>query len=183
MPTISSGISIALQAVLTHSQALEITEHNVANASTPGYRRQTPLLTANVASPIMSYEHGLGAGQRGGGVSIEKIQRFNLEYFDKRFRSVSAETGNWTAQSEVLSQLEPMLAETTDDGLLPKLDQFWSGWQKLSTDPTNTSLRTILLDDAGSLASALNRRAAQITQLRAEQNQVISSQVDGINSL
>jgi flagellar hook-associated protein 1 FlgK len=76
-----------------------------------------------------------------------------------------------------------MLAETTEDGLLPKLDQFWAGWQKLSTDPTNTSLRTILLDDAGSLASALNRRAAQITQLRAEQNQVIASHVDSINSL
>src|SRR5512147_2011355 len=109
MPTISSGISIALQAVLTHSQALEIIEHNVANASTPGYRRQSALLTASAPSPMMAYEHGFGAGQRGGGVTLEKIQRFNLEFFDARFRSVSAETGNWEAQSGVLSQLEPML--------------------------------------------------------------------------
>ncbi|MGZ9226489.1 MAG: flagellar hook-associated protein FlgK [Anaerolineales bacterium] len=180
MPTISSGLSIALQAVLTHSRALEVIEHNVANASTPGYRRQSAVLTTAIAS---SSAYGSGAGQRGGGVTIEKIQRFNLEFFDTRYRSVSAETQNWEAQSEVLSQLEPMLAEITEDGLLPKLDQFWAGWQKLSTDPTNTSLRTILLDDAGSLANALNRRSAQITQLRAEQNQVISSEVDGINSL
>lgn len=183
MPTISSGISIALQAVLAHSQALEITEHNVANASTPGYRRQTPLLSAAVASPITSYERGLGAGQRGGGVTIDKIERFNLEYFDRRFRSVSAETGNWTAQSEVLSQLEPMLAETSDDGLLPKLDQFWSSWQKLSTDPTNTSLRTVLLDDANALTMALNRRFAQVTDLRSEQNQVLTDQANQVNSL
>ncbi len=183
MPTISSGISIALQAVLTHSQALEIIEHNVANASTPGYRRQSALLTAAVPSSIVEYEHGLGAGQRGGGVTIEKIQRFNLEFFDTRYRSVSAETGNWEAQNGVLSQLEPMLAETTEDGLLPKLDQFWSGWQKLSTDPTNTSLRAVLLDDAGSLANALNRRSTQITQLRAEQNDVVAGQVNDINSL
>jgi flagellar hook-associated protein FlgK len=183
MPTISSGISIALQAVLTHSQALEIIEHNIANASTPGYRRQSALLTAAVPSPIMASDHGIGAGQRGGGVTIEKIQRFNLEFFDGRYRSVSAETGNWEAQSGILSQLEPMLAETTDDGLLPKLDQFWSSWQKLSTDPTNTSLRTVLLDDAGSLTTALNRRATQITQLRAEQNDVVAGQVNDINSL
>jgi flagellar hook-associated protein 1 FlgK len=63
------------------------------------------------------------------------------------------------------------------------MDQFWAGWQKLSTDPTNTSLRTILLDDAQSLASALNRRATQITQLRAEQNLIVANHVDGINSL
>jgi flagellar hook-associated protein 1 FlgK len=180
VPTISSGLSIALQAVLTHSRALEVIEHNIANASTPGYRRQSAVLTTAIPS---SSEYGSGSGQRGGGVTIEKIQRFNLEFFDMRYRSVSAETQNWEAQREILSQLEPMMAETTEDGLLSKLDQFWAGWQKLSTDPTNTSLRTILLDDAGSLANALNRRATQMTALRAEQNQVIESQVDGINSL
>ncbi|MGZ9225302.1 MAG: flagellar hook-associated protein FlgK, partial [Anaerolineales bacterium] len=180
MPTISSGISIALQAVLVHSRALEVIEHNVANASTPGYRRQSAVLATAIPS---SSDYVSGAGQRGGGVTIEKIQRFNLEFFDTRYRSVSAETKNWEAQSGVLSQLEPMLAETTEDGLLPKLDQFWAGWQKLSTDPTNTSLRTILLDDAQSLASALNSRATQITQLRVEQNQVVASHVEGINSL
>jgi flagellar hook-associated protein 1 len=183
MPTISSGISIALQAVLTHSQALEVIEHNVANASTPGYRRQTPLLTASTPSSIVAYEHGLGAGQRGGGVTIEKIQRFNQDFLDARYRSVSAETGNWEAQSEILSQLEPILAETTEDGLLPKLDQFWSGWQKLSSDPTNTSLRTVLLNDSAALATAFNRRYTQITQMRSDQNQVVATQVDEINSL
>ena len=183
MPTISSGITVALQAVLTHSQALEIIEHNIANASTPGYRRQSALLTTAVPSPIVASEHGPGAGQRGGGVTIEKIQRFNLEFFDGRYRSVSAEKNNWESQSSILSQLEPMLAETTEDGLLPKLDQFWIGWQKLSTDPTNTSLRSVLLDDANSLATALNRRVTQITQLRAEQNVVVGAQVDTVNSL
>lgn len=183
MPTISSGISIALQAVLTHSQALEIIEHNVANASTPGYRRQSPLLTASVPSSVTAYEHGLGAGQRGGGVTVEKIQRFNQEFFDARYRSVSAETGNWEAQSEVLSQLEPILAETTDDGLIPKLDQFWASWQKLSDDPTNTSLRTVLLSDSTSLAAAFNQRHTQITQMRTDQNHVVSTQVAEINAL
>ena len=183
MPTISSGITIALQAVLAHSQALEVIEHNIANASTPGYRRQTAVMSAVVPSPFMAYEHGMGVGHRGGGVAIEKIQRFNLQFFDTRFRSVSAETGNWEAQSEVLSQLEPMLAETTEDGLLPKLDQFWSSWEKLSTAPTNTSLRTVLLDDARSLTAALNRRCTQIQGYRAEQNLVVANQVNEINSL
>lgn len=183
MPTISSGINIALQAVLAHSQALEVIEHNVANASTEGYRRQIAVLSAAVPSSVAAYEHGLGAGQRGGGVTVEKIQRFNLEFFDTRFRSVSADTGNWAAQSGVLSQLEPMLAETTDTGLLPKLDQFWSSWQSLSSDPTNTSLRTVLLDDAASLATALNQRSTQITQMRADQNQAVSGDVDQINGL
>ena len=82
MPTISAGLSIALQAVLTHSRALEVIEHNVANASTPGYRRQAAILTTAIPSPA---DYVRGGGQRGGGVTIEKIQRFNLEFFDTRF--------------------------------------------------------------------------------------------------
>lgn len=183
MPTLSSGISIALQAVLTHSQVLEITANNIANASTPGYRRQSAILTTAIPSSINGADHGSGAGQRGNGVTIDRIQRFQLEFFDGRYRSVSAEAQNWKAQSGILSQLESTLAENSDDGLLPKLDQFWAGWQSLSNDPTNTSLRTILLDDARSLATAFNRRATQITQLRSDQNQVVASQVEEINSL
>ncbi len=183
MPTLTSGISTALQAVLVHSQVLEISEHNVANASTPGYRRQSAILTAATPSSLNGSDYVLGAGQRGGGVVIERIHRFNLEFFDGRYRSVTAEMNQWQAQSEVLNQLEPMLAETTEDGLLPKLDQFWAGWQSLSSDPTNTSLRTVLLDDASSLAMAFNRRATQINTLRSDQNQVVISQVNEINSL
>ena len=183
MPTISSGISIALQAVLTHSQVLEITEHNIANASTKGYRRQSAILTAEMPSSINGADYRTGAGQRGNGVTIDRIQRFNLAFFDGRYRAVSAEAQNWEAQSGILSQLESVLAENSDDGLIPKLDQFWSGWQSLSNDPTNTSLRTILLDDASSLAMAFNRRSTQITQLRSDQNQVVASQVEEVNSL
>ena len=183
MPTISSGISTALQAILTYSQALEIIEHNIANANTPGYRRQSAVLTASVPSSINGADYGIGAGQKGNGVTIARIQRFSLEFFDGRHRSVSAETKNWEAQSNILSQLEPMLAETTDGGLIPQLDQFWASWQTLSTDPTNTSLRAGLLNDATSLATAINQRATQITQLRSDQNDVVSGQVDQINSL
>jgi flagellar hook-associated protein 1 FlgK len=183
MPSIASGISTALQAVLTHSQVLEITEHNIANASTKGYRRQSAILTAAVPNSINGADHGLGAGQMGNGVIIDRIQRFNAAFFDGRYRAVSAEAKSWETQSGILSQLESVLAENSGDGLTSKLDQFWSGWQSLSSDPTNAGLRTVLLDDASSLATAFNRRATQITQLRSDQNQLVASNVEEVNSL
>lgn len=183
MPTISSGISVALQAVLTHSQVLEITEHNIANASTKGYRRQSAILTTETPNSINGADHGIGAGQQGNGVTIDRIDRFNLAFFDGRYRAVSAEAQSWEAQSGILSHLESILAENSDDGLLPKLDQFWAGWQALSNEPTSTSLRAIVLDDASALATAFNRRATQITQMRSDQNLAVAGNVEEINSL
>jgi flagellar hook-associated protein 1 len=183
MPNLS-GITIALQAVLAQSQAMQIIEHNISNASTPGYRRQSAILTATVPAPINGSEYVKGGpGQVGTGVTIDRIQRFNLQLFDGRYRSVSAEAKNWEAQSNILTQFESIMTEVSDDGLIPKMDQFWAGWQALSTDPTNASLRTILLDDANSLANGFKRRYEQISALRSDQNLVVSDQVDQINAL
>ena len=137
MPNLS-GITIALQAVLAQSQAMQIIEHNIANANTPGYRRQSAILTATVPAPVKGSDYVKGGpGQVGTGVTIDRIQRFSLQLFDGRYRSVGAESKNWEAQSNVLGQFEAIMTETSDDGMLAKFDQFWSGWRALSNDPTN----------------------------------------------
>ena len=182
MPSISSGIQIALQAVLAQSQAIEIVEHNVANANTIGYRRQSAVLSATTPTQIYGAEHGVGAGQRGTGVSLDRIQRFSIDFFDDRYRNVSADAKNWQMQQNIVNQVESTLSETSANGLLPTLDQFWSGWQTLAADPTNMALRASLLDDTSALTNGLNKRADQLLQMRSDQDLAIISRVDEINS-
>jgi flagellar hook-associated protein 1 FlgK len=183
MPGISNGIYTALSAVLAHSQTIEVIEHNVANVNTVGYRRQATVLSANVASSIIGGESGYGAGQRGGGVSVASIQRFSLDFFDGRYRSVIGGNQYWEAQRDILIQLEASLGETSDDGLIPNLDEFWGSWQALANDPSNTALRAAVLDDTRGLAESFNRRWEQLRQLRADQNQAVVSQVGEINAI
>jgi flagellar hook-associated protein 1 FlgK len=183
MPNLTTGIQTALSAILANSQAMEVIEHNVANASTPGYRRQNLVISAAVASPVFGMEPGLQAGQRGMGVSIESIQRFNLSFFDGRYRAAGGESSDWAKRSEILNQLEATMAETSDDGLIPHMDQFWTSWESVAADPTNTALRQQLLDQTKGLTDAFNRRSQQLAALRADQNLAISDQVDQINSM
>jgi flagellar hook-associated protein 1 FlgK len=183
MPTLSAGINIALQAILSQSQSIEITEHNVANVDTKGYHRQKASLVARVSNPSASYDLGYSAGQMGAGVSVDRIQRFSLDFFDGRYRTVSAETKSWEYQSEILSQIESTYSDLTDDGLSPKLDQFWLSWQNLASDPTNSTMRTEVMNDAASLCEKLNRNAQQLIVLRQDQNLTLENRVDEINSL
>jgi flagellar hook-associated protein 1 FlgK len=185
MPGLSTGIQIALQAVLTHSQAIEVIEHNVANASTPGYRRQAAVITANIPTPGygMGIDQQWGAGQRGTGVLMDRIQRFSSDFLDARYRAAAGESQDWDARQSMLVRLESLMAETSDSGMIPKLDQFWSGWQKLAADPSNSSLRTTLLDDANSLTTAISSRALELTQLRSDQNTTLENQVGEINDI
>jgi flagellar hook-associated protein 1 len=183
MPSLSSGINTALSAIMANSQAIETIEQNVANANTPGYRRRMP----NLSSVASTFVYGAGVsvytGQAGGGVNVDKIQRFSLDFFDSRYRAFAGESSDWQTRSGVLSQLETTLSETSDQGMIPTMDSFFSSWATLAANPADTALRQQVLDQAQGLTDAFNRRSAQMRQLRSDQDLAITDQVDQINSM
>ncbi|MDR3578321.1 MAG: flagellar hook-associated protein FlgK [Anaerolineaceae bacterium] len=183
MPTISSGINISLEGVLANTQAMEIVDHNVSNANTAGYHRQSAVLTANAPTAVEGPDRGLGAGQQGNGVTVSNIQRFSLGFYDDRYRSASAQSSNLDAQSSGLTQLESTLNETSDSGLIPQMDQFFTDWQDIASDPSNTSLRSQLLSTASALSSAFNTRSTSLTQMQNDQDAAIVQNVATINSV
>jgi flagellar hook-associated protein 1 FlgK len=183
MSTLFSSVNLALRALLTHQQSIQVTEHNVANVNTPGYRRQEAVLTAGLPYPSPQLTGSVFAGQMGTGVMVDLVRRFNMEFYDGRYRRELGETKRWSLEQQVLSQVESTLSETGEDSLVSKMDAFWSGWQALSNDPTNMALRADLKEKANNLVGALNWRANALIQLREDQDLAIQSRVDEINSI
>ena len=181
MTSLSAGLNVALQALLSNQQAIAVVEHNVANANTKGYHRQEAVLAAGIPYPAPRLEGGTSPGQMGSGVLVDRIRRFNLEFFDGLYRREMAESSRWETEQGVLQQVESTLAETSDDGVITKLDAFWQGWQALSDDPTNQALRADLKEKAVALSDGLNWRAQALMTLRKDQNQAIIQRVDEIN--
>jgi flagellar hook-associated protein 1 FlgK len=183
MSTLFSGINLALRALMAQQKNIEIIEHNVANANTPGYRRQKAILAADLAYPSPGLHQMLSGGQLGSGVRVERIHRFNLEFFDGRYRREVAESSRWDLHHSVLRQVEATLAETTSNGLLPKMDAFWAGWQALSADPTSSALRNDLYEKSTALAQAFNTRALQLHRIQEDQDLAVEQRVQEINTL
>lgn len=183
MPSLFSGINLALQTMLSHQYSILVIEHNVANANTPGYRRQEAVLSAGPAYPPPGFSTGVLAGQLGGGVTIEQIRRFNLDFFDSRYRMEIAQASRWELTHNTLSQVEATLSETSEWGLTALLDAFWAGWQALSTDPTNMATRADLYFRSASLVSGLNDRAIRLDQLRKDQDGLIVQKAEEVNTI
>ncbi|KPL71414.1 hypothetical protein ADN00_17125 [Ornatilinea apprima] len=184
MPNLFSGINMAFRAMMSHQQAIETIQHNVANVNTPGYHRQEVMLQASApSSSSLGLERGLGAAQNGTGVEVDRIRRVTMEFFDIRYRAETSHQKRWELESEILQQVEFVMAETSTDGLLTKLNNFWAGWQALSADPSNLSLRTNLRDIAVTLTDAFNTRSVRLDSLQKDQDLTIRQRVDEINSL
>lgn len=183
MPNLLSSINVALSALLTHSQAATVYEHNVANVNTPGYHRQEAVVGAGPAVTLSNSYYGTGVGQMGSGVLMTAVQRYAVDFYDIRYRAENQEASKWSTERDILLQLEATLLETSSDGLLPKLDAFFNQWQAAASDPTNISIRRELLDSSKELASAINTRYVQIEAIRAEQDLTINQRVQEINQL
>ena len=182
MPSFS-GISLALQSVLTHQQAIEVIQHNVANASTPGYHRQEAVLRPGPNQGAAGLVASTLSGKVGTGVVLSQVKRFNLDYMDTRYRSEVANTKRWEVESDFMTQVEGALNETGTTGINAKLDAFWTGWKSVSTDPEDTALRASLLEAGKQLASAFNGRMEDLTQIQNDADLKIYQNVDEINQL
>jgi flagellar hook-associated protein 1 FlgK len=134
----SSGLlSIARTALLTHQSALQTISQNIANAETPGYSRQEALLVAN--TPVaMPY------GSMGTGVHVETIIRKRDLLLDDSFRSANSLAGNAEMRRSLMSQVEGVFGEPSDEGMSSALDAFWNSWSDLSSSPSSLSARSVV---------------------------------------
>lgn len=173
----SSGLfSIARSALLTHQVALQTISQNVANAETPGYSRQEAQLVAN--TPVrMPY------GVMGTGVSVATVTRKRDLLLDDTFRSANTLSGDASMRRDLLGQVESIFGEPSDAGMSNALDQFWNSWSDLSTQPSSLAARAVVQQRGRQLSQLFNDYDTQLTTLRNNSLERLSSTVSRINSV
>lgn len=182
MSNLLNSIRNAASSMTSYQQVIEVIENNVANASTEGYRRQEAVLAPGIPTST-SRTGGNYVGQMGTGVIVSYIKQYGQAFLDAQVRSQLGESSKWSKESDILTQVEATLDETGDAGMLNMLNKFWTGWQSLSDDPTDLSLRTSLKQSAQDLADAFNNRVASLRSIRSDQDQSIIQSVNEINSI
>lgn len=183
MSSLLSGIHLALSALQANQAAIEVTEHNVANASTPGYRRQIAVMGTGVPYGDSEFDNGRTGLIYGTGSQLEQVRRMANTFVDARYRAEAGDASRWEAQSGALQPLEAVLNETSTSGLTAQLDQFFRNWQGVASDPQNIGQREVLLTQAEGLTSAFRYRAQLLDAARRDVTTEISHQVDQLNEL
>jgi flagellar hook-associated protein 1 FlgK len=169
------GIQTSLRALLAQQRALDVTSHNVANASTVGYSRQEALLSA--ADPLTIAAGGAtgAAAQLGTGVDVVAYQRVRDGFLDLQYRRQNMSLGDETARSDSLSQVELALAEPGENGIANALSSFWNAWSTLSNAPESAAAKQSLLDKARTLAESINGLQQTLAAARTEANDELAA--------
>jgi flagellar hook-associated protein 1 FlgK len=177
------GLNTALSGLRTAQQMLDISAHNIANASTPGYSRQRAQIVAAPPLGLPAFNRTGLPGQLGTGVTITSISRIRDAFLDTQINEQVAASGYWMARENVLSAAEAAFPEPSGSGLGTVLSRFWSAWETLAADPGSNAARVAVLAEAGALAARFTRDAGQLATLVADADDRVQAAVGEVNDL
>ncbi len=171
----SDVFGISVSALQAFQQAINVTSNNVANASTPGYDRESVNLTE--AAPQADGQATVGAG-----VVVSGITRAYNQAAATQLNTSQSTLGQLTAIQNYSTQIDNLFG-TTVGGLSTTLQAFYSSFSNVANDPTSTASRQALLGSAQQVASSFQNASGELTALNTDVNNRITGDVSQINSL
>jgi flagellar hook-associated protein 1 FlgK len=178
MPSTFFGLEIARRALQTQQIAMDITGHNISNASTAGYSRQ--IANLQVASPWTTMDNGHNISL-GTGVTLDNITRARDAFVDRQYRWETSKQQYWAGKQDPLQKIEGILNEPSDNSLSNDLNNFWNAWSDLSKNPENMGARAVVRERALTLTDSFHNLARQISDLQQDQDNNVRVKITQIN--
>ncbi|MGA3068667.1 MAG: flagellar hook-associated protein FlgK [Terracidiphilus sp.] len=175
MGSLSSSLSIAVQSLNAASGSLQATNNNIANANTPGYTREVPILAE--MAPVSNGNFSAGTG-----VDLEGYQSVRDELLQTQIEQETQAQSGANAQLASLQQIQPTFTTSTQD-IGTEMSALFSSISSLSTDPTNSTSQEAVLTAGQNLATAFNTASSTLTAQQTGLNAQVSQDVSQINQL
>lgn len=176
--------NIVKRGMFAQQTALHITGHNVANANTDGYSVQRANMKTTQPFGMPSLTTSAEPGQLGTGVQISSITRSRDEFLDGQIRKEKGTLGKFEAKEQFLSEIETIFMEPSDTGIATTMGRFWDAWSQLSNTPEpNSTARTLVAQNADTMAKSLNHTYRQLEDLESNAGELMRQQIFEVNSI
>ena len=171
------GINVSTQGLFTAKTALDIVNHNISNAETPGYSRQYAVQSAS--KPIATSRTGM----IGTGSEITDIKQYRSEYLDQKYWSMVNDLGQYSIKDELMSQVELLFNEPSDSGFSQHFSDMYDTLQNLTTNPGEEAYRKNFIDAANSFSDYFNNLSENLADYQRDANFGVKICVNEINAI
>ncbi|MCE9593701.1 MAG: flagellar hook-associated protein FlgK [Planctomycetes bacterium] len=170
------GMNIGLQGLLASQSSLDTIGHNITNANTPGYSRQS--LEVGTATSVRI--RGLLMGN---GVQASVVRRTVDQLLNARLVAQQSGVSRLDARLSVLGETEGLLGNTSESGIGKSMQAFFTALSNLSATPEDPVLRNGAVQSASQLASQFNQISTNLSGLRQDTIGRLQGNIDAVNTL
>ncbi|MDD4945732.1 MAG: flagellar hook-associated protein FlgK [Gallionella sp.] len=170
----SNIFSASLSGMNAAQYALTTTEHNIANANTPGYTRQEVLVNSRPAQAS-------GAGFLGQGVDVVGVRRIYDQFLTTQVRQEQSQASYLSTYMTAMKQIDNMVADP-NAGVSPAMQSFFDAVNGMANSPDSVPARQTVLSNAQAAVNRFQSLDQRLTDISNTLTGQISGSVQNINT-
>ena len=161
-----AGLNTMVRGVMANQMALDTTGHNITNAGTEGYSRQSVILATTYSEQRASLYGNVMVGT---GVDAQAVERARNIYADIQYRNENPSEQYYKTMAVNYDKLETIFDDSQNLGIEAAINKFYQTWVDLSTNASNSSARTQVIEQGRNLSDILQTSTAELQeQIRSE---------------
>ncbi|MEM9146613.1 MAG: flagellar hook-associated protein FlgK [Pseudomonadota bacterium] len=169
--SITNALNNALSGLSATGRLADVTAGNLANALTPGYGKQSVILSSRVT------------GTQGAGVQVTGVERALDPELTAARRLADGNLAERNAAFEALTSLERSIGQVGDPtSLYTRLSEFEQALRQLGETPESAARQDAAATTARDLADTFNSIGRETTELRAQTDIDIGRAVNTLNT-
>ncbi len=188
MSGLFGSLSASVKALNAHSRALETAGKNLANVNNPEYARQRVVYGSR--GTVMTPQ-----GAQSLGLEVRAIQQLRDSLLDRQLMRELSLGASADAEQSAFQRAQAALGEmidraaatgagtTSSTGIGAAIDDFFNAFQSFAARPTDQGERQVLLQKASILTDRLQLADTRITQVQADLDAEVATDVEDINRL
>lgn len=178
MPSTFFGLELGRRALMAQQMALDVTGHNISNASTEGYTRQVANLAAPQPYPVWNFGHAVTLGA---GVDLSSVTRARDAFVDMQYRNQTSLQAYWTDRQDGMQKVQGAMNEPSANSLHGDMDAFWASFGDLANNPENAGARSVVVERSSALAEGFHQVVNQLNGLKQSFQDAAKVSVDQVN--
>ncbi len=171
-----STLNVGISGMFASRLATTIINHNIANANTPGYSRQT--LSLSTRMPSLTPQGAVGLG-----VQIIGVNRNTDPFLERQLLDQTSLLGSYATIDMSLTSIEDIMGSVDNDRIGDALNSFFDSWGDLDTPTLDAGDKQAVVSAAESLALQLREVDGGLARLEDDSQELLERQIGHINSI
>ncbi|CAE6890665.1 flagellar hook-associated protein FlgK [Vibrio sp. B1FLJ16] len=172
----SDLLNVGTQSVLTAQRQLNTTGHNISNANTEGYSRQSVIQGTNDPRQFGGVTYGMG-------VHVENVRRSWDQFAVNELNLSSTNNAAKTGTQDNLDLLSGMLSSVASKKIPENLNEWFDAVKTMADTPNDLGARKVVLEKAKIMSDTLNDFHETVRLQSDVTNKKLEMGVERINQL
>ncbi|MFC4487294.1 flagellar hook-associated protein FlgK [Tepidiphilus baoligensis] len=159
-------LNIGLTGLMAAQAKLTVASHNIANADTPGYSRQSTVQTTQ-PSQYMGY------GYVGQGARVVDVQRSYDQFLHRQLLQSQSQASYYQSYRDLIAPIDDLIADP-DLGVSSAMAQFFDSVNEVANNPSSIPARQTMLSQSEALVNRFHLLSDRIEEIDAALQQNVS---------